>query len=104
MSDRDVTIRIHAVGMELADRLRLEARFLSDVMNLHETAETMRSAADEIAGLTAERDEARSLHQELIFQVGKRFRGETRHQTAKRYICEHEEHCGQGGPYEVRRG
>ena len=98
MSDQDVTIRVNVVGMELADRLRLEARFLSDVMNLHETAETMRSAADEIAALTTERDEARSLHQELIFQVGKRFRGETRHQTAKRYLQEHEDHCGQGWP------
>lgn len=55
-------------------------------------------ASKEIAALTAERDEARSLHQELIFQVGKRFRGETRHQTAKRYLQEHEDHCGQGGP------
>ena len=83
---------------ELVDRLNLEARFLADVLNLNETAATMRTAAEVIAALKAERDEARSLHQELIFQVGKRFRGETRHETAKRYIREHDDHCGHGGP------
>ena len=46
MSDRDVAIRITAVGPELADRLRLEARFLSDVLNLKEVALTMLDAAD----------------------------------------------------------
>ncbi len=32
-----------------------------------------------------------------MFQVGKKYPGETRHETAKRYIQEHE-HCGEGGP------
>jgi hypothetical protein len=84
-------------------------RPLADVLGEH--VESWRTRRDRWVALTTERDalaaklaaaeqqrdEARALHQELMFQVGKKYPGETRHETAKRYIREHE-NCGHGGP------
>lgn len=47
-------------------------------------------ASAALAALVQQRDEARSLHQELMFQVGQKCPGETRHETAKRYLRERE--------------
>lgn len=47
-------------------------------------------AAAALAALVEQRDEARALHQELVFQVGQKYPGETRHETAKRYLRERE--------------
>jgi hypothetical protein len=47
----------------------------------------------EIERLRSERDEARALHQELMFQVGSKYPSESRHETAKRYLREHEDRC-----------
>lgn len=98
-----------AVLVELADDLdrvvvEVSSRDGDATSRQHLRAESLRAAlaaltAAEARAHTAEqaRDEARSLHQELMFQVGKKYPGETRHETAKRYIQEHE-HCGEGGP------
>lgn len=40
-------------------------------------------------------------YNDLIMQVGKKFPDESRHETAKRYIQQHEQQCGQGGPVEA---
>lgn len=66
-------------------------------------AAAVRAARAETETAIKERDEARALHQELMFQVGKKFPGETRHETAKRYIQEHEDVCGHGGPASAAR-
>jgi hypothetical protein len=51
----------------------------------------VRAARAETETAVKERDEARALHQELMFQVGSKWPGETRHETAKRYIRERED-------------
>ena len=61
------------------------------------------AARQELDAALAERDEARGLHQELMFQVSSKFPDETRHQTAKRYLREHDRICGKGGPASAAR-
>ena len=48
---------------------------------------------------TPEQDGVRKLYEELLYQVSRKYPGESRHQTAKRMLAEHDQHCGQGGPY-----
>lgn len=59
------------------------------------------AALDELATLRAECDRLRADDDELLYQVGTKFPGESRHETAKRYLRTHEDHCGKGGPARV---
>jgi hypothetical protein len=52
----------------------------------------------QVERLTLELDEANTLYHDLLFQVGTKHPGETRHETARRYLNQHERHCNQGGP------
>lgn len=54
--------------------------------------------ADEIAALEQRLAEAERLHKELLMGVARKFPGETRHETALRYIKEREsrEYSGPG--------
>ena len=47
-------------------------------------------AEEQLAEVTAERDRLQSDYMDLIMSVAKKFPGETRHQTALRYIRENE--------------
>jgi hypothetical protein len=55
-------------------------------------------AESELATLRARLTQMEADYYELLYQVASKFPGETRHQTALRYIRTHEDHCGKGGP------
>lgn len=48
--------------------------------------------------LTAKLAASEQAYNDLVMQVYKKFPGESLHDTAKRYIQQHEQYCGQGGP------
>jgi hypothetical protein len=51
----------------------------------------------EVTRLTAEVQRLRGVYDELIYAVGNKYDGETRHQTALRYIRQAESHDGSPG-------
>src|SRR5208337_3961328 len=51
---------------------------------------------DLLAEKLEEAENIKTLYGQLIFAVGKKFGGETRHETALRYIREREKDCGSG--------
>ena len=58
---------------------------------------TLRGFADELLKQSAQDRQDAELYRELIMAVGKKFPGESRHQTALRYIRQAEEPCGGTG-------
>ncbi len=59
--------------------------------------EVARQYKQQLAQSQARVLELEGKYNELIMQVGNKFDGESRHDTAKRYLRQHE-HCGEGGP------
>ena len=53
---------------------------------------------DRIEDLTAQLTASEAQYYDLIMQVENKFPGESRHDTAKRYLNTHENVCGVGGP------
>lgn len=49
--------------------------------------DALRDLADQVEALTAERNTFSAQYNDLIYQVSQKFKDETRHQTAKRYIA-----------------
>ena len=72
----------------------LDREFLHDNPNTqdvvdyinHQMQAAYAAGQAEVEALTAERDAYKLQYGDLVFQVSRKFKDETRHQTAKRYI------------------
>lgn len=75
---------------------------IGDWADVHAHDEAQRALVADLqaenARLTAALVESQRLHCELLYQVATKHPNETRHETARRYIQQHENHCNKGGP------
>jgi hypothetical protein len=91
--DQAVLERMNALEAELdRERHRLAACGVAAFGYFDGCHDDYKSASlDDVLRLRAERDAARKDHLELLYAVARKFPGESRHQTALRYITEAEE-------------
>jgi hypothetical protein len=60
------------------------------------------SLTAELAAMKGDKESVGALYHELLYQVGKVTPNESRHESAKRIIRQHEDMYGQGGPVAAR--
>jgi len=89
--DRCIDEWAELVAQRNATIAALEQRINDLETNLFAATATVASLEDKLATVERERDQARAVYDALLFSVHRKFPGETRHQTALRYIRQAEQ-------------
>jgi len=98
--------KLHDQVRELEGQLRVANAigdtFWEALKALHLTHIDVNNPGRVVTEVINERDQLRKQYMELIMAVGKKYHGETRHQTALRYIKDSEDTCFEEGPKRAR--